>query len=83
MSVHVSQGGVSVHFPPVFTFLKEMEELFKEWFPEVFFQPVSTGYHVKKKKKKKNTARDQAGPERAVIKLPGMRRPRGQGAAAL
>lgn len=37
--------GGSLHLSPVFTFLKEMEEL-KEWFPGVFFQPVSTGYHV-------------------------------------
>lgn len=31
---------------PALAFLWEMKELFKEWFPDAFFQPVSTGYYV-------------------------------------
>lgn len=54
---------------PVFTFLKEMQELFKVWFPDVFFQPVSTGCHLKKKKKK--AAQEQEGV--AVFGLAGQR----------
>lgn len=37
-------GRAPGHLLHVFTFLKEMEELYKEWFPGMFFQPVSTGY---------------------------------------
>lgn len=38
---------------PVFTFLKEMAELFEKLFPGLFFQPAPTGCSVKKSREGK------------------------------
>lgn len=42
---------------PVFTFLKEMEKVFKEWFPDCFFSLLAQDIRSKERKEQKEKER--------------------------